>query len=332
MHIQTFIERAEAQLMAALSQPLPTGPAQPGLLLDAARQICLAPGAKRARPRLAFHFAQLVDCPMPRAVEIGAAAEMIHAASLLHDDVIDEATVRRGVETANARWGATAAVLSGDLLLTLAFQQVRAHPPEVTFEAVELVATMTRAVMSEVTARGLVDLPIARWRAIAEGKTGALFGWCGQAAARNARAEGGDVRPLGDAWDRFDRVGRHLGVAFQIADDLNDALHVGTGKARFTDLRNRSPSYLTILTRDRSPAFARALAESWATPEAAAAAADTLGRMVIEEGAAAQARQDVEVEIAKAFEALGPYAAHPAAKDLAAWAELLWQGMLNRAP
>ena len=112
--------------------------------------------------------------------------------------------------------------------------QIEHLPPQVTHDAVRLVAAMTRASMLEVMARGRVQLSESEWRTIAQGKTGALFGWCGQALARSMGEE-----PKGES---FVRCGLRLGAAFQMADDLIDLLG-DAGKDRFSDILNRNPSW-----------------------------------------------------------------------------------------
>src|SRR5262249_52640390 len=149
-------------------------------------------------------------------------AELIHSASLLHDDVVDAGMYRRGRPTVNARWGNIAAVMTGDILLTTAMAKLVAIDQRITQAALATVAGLTRAAVAEVEARGDLALPLEHLRAIAEGKTGALFAWCGIAAAVLAE----DL----DAQRRFAAFGRRLGVAFQIADDILDLTGLDQGK------------------------------------------------------------------------------------------------------
>ncbi len=98
-----------------------------------------------------------------------------------------------------------------------------------------MISLTSRSVVSSFTARacetrGEIDLDLKQWRAIAEGKTGSLFGWCGRAPAHLA----GDV----DGADRFKRCGELLGVAFQLADDLKDMVDPDSGKNPFADILN----------------------------------------------------------------------------------------------
>src|SRR3954468_14276130 len=105
-----------ADVEKALDGALPH--ARGDTLMGAARHLCMGGGAKRARPMLVRLFGDAVGVPAERLVECAVAAEMIHSASLLHDDVVDAGMFRRGRPTVNARWGNIVAVMSGDLILS----------------------------------------------------------------------------------------------------------------------------------------------------------------------------------------------------------------------
>src|SRR5947207_11516936 len=112
-----FLADVERSLERSL-EPEHAAPGEPSVLRDAARRLSVASGAKRVRPRLCAFFGEAVGAPEEGLIDLAVAAELIHAGSLLHDDVVDEGTLRRGVPTANAAWGNLVAVLSGDLCLT----------------------------------------------------------------------------------------------------------------------------------------------------------------------------------------------------------------------
>ncbi|MFW6175365.1 MAG: polyprenyl synthetase family protein [Acidobacteriota bacterium] len=273
--LETFVSRVEAALARALDGGIHAGPEGPEILMGAARNLVLAGAAKRARPRLTYLFGQAIGSPADALVDVAVAGELIHAGSLLHDDVVDGAETRRGRATANALWGSTAAVLSGDLVLTLAFVQLRDRPRIITTEAVDTIATMTRGVMAEVLARGRVELPLAQWRAIVAGKTGSLFAWCGRSAARLMGDDG--------AAERFGTCAGHLGIAFQLADDLLDLQRLGTGKDAFSDILNREPTYPILVAAGRSDDVRREVARLWNAPRVTPENAESLGREVLEE-------------------------------------------------
>ena len=315
-----FLEAVETRLRAALrwDEPLLEGDSE--TLLAAARHLCFS-GGKRARPRLTLYYGQAVGAPATALAEVAAASELIHAASLLHDDVVDEGALRRNRPTVNALWGNLVAVLTGDLVLTMAFGQIENHPRPVISEAIDLVSRMTHAAIAEVQARGRPELGIPAWRRIAEGKTGELFAWCGRSAAH--------VAGVPDAVERFGRCGVHLGVAFQLADDLIDLQEVGDGKDRFSDLRTRSLSFPILTAVASSDSVRENLAKAWQKPTLDMEEVLELGEEVLKTGAMERAGEEMEAEITAAIEALGPYRGRPGGAEIAEWAQRLSQGVLH---
>lgn len=304
-----FVAEVEAGIAELLSGPAPC------TLRAAAGHLCLAEGAKRARPRLVHAFGQAVGAKRERLVEIALAAELIHSASLLHDDVVDAGTVRRGRPTANATFGNHTAVLAGDLLLSFALGALRAHPRETVTLAVDVVAAMTRAAIGEVEARGDASLSYLAWREIAVGKTGVLFAFCGAAPALVTGDE--------EAVRRFAEVGDRLGVAFQLADDLHDR-DPGRGKDAFADLRQRNPSSLLAIACARSSGFRDALAAAW--DREAPLEDDEVAELAAQLDASGAPRALgglLQEEIEGALLALGPYRERPGAADIEGWARAL---------
>jgi octaprenyl-diphosphate synthase len=289
-----YVEEVERRLGAFVAAGRSSGSA---VLAEAGGHLVLA-GGKRLRPRLVELFGSACGAPRPALVDLGVVAELLHAASLLHDDVVDEGRMRRGVPTANVAYGNARAVLAGDWLLSGALSLLRPYSRPVLEGALAVVSRMTLAAAREVDARGRVDLEPASWREIAEGKTGALFGWCGEAPA----LLGGDR----ESAQRFARFGRHLGVAFQLADDLRD-LGGDAGKDRFSDLRQRQPSLPIVLAAGASPEFRRRLASTWSQDPIAPACVADLGQSILAEGHAAAAREALDAELEQAFCALGPH-------------------------
>lgn len=309
-----FIERVEDALVTALESPVAAPPLtrQADVLLVAARNLVHA-GGKRARPWLTFAFGDAAGAPVDGLLDVAVSAELIHAASLLHDDVIDLGQERRGRPTANALWGNLAAVLSGDLLLTLALRQLRPHPARLTHEAIDVVASMTRASLVEAAARGRLDMSLAEWRAMASGKTGELFGLCGRAAALLVHDS--------QAADRFGTAALHLGVAFQLANDLDDLYGRTPGKDAQADLLNQNPCYPLLLAAGRSDGVRRYIEAQWASPDADSAA--RVAAVVHEAGAGEQSWAALSAEVNAATEALHPYADHPGTQQVLAWAHTL---------
>jgi heptaprenyl diphosphate synthase len=288
-------------------------PAGANVLEEAARHLCLADGAKRTRPRLVQLFAKAVEAPPDVAVDVAVSAELIHAASLLHDDVIDEGSQRRGQPTANRVWGNLAAVLAGDLILSRAIQRLLRWPRPVSEGALAVVVEMSCAAITEAERRYQAPIAARTWRQIAEGKTGALLGWCGQAVAVAAKDD--------EAARRFGACGRHLGIAYQLADDIWDFEGL-KGKDPLQDLKNGNPSYVLARACELEPALAQDLVAFWAqgAPEGACRA---LAARIERGGALEAARRTVSHEIEEALSALGEYAQRPGGEDIERWSRLL---------
>ncbi len=311
-----FIDDVEALLRRALEAEPPLVASDTRLLLEAARHLCLAGGAKRARPWLVQAFGEAVGAAEEDdLVNVAVAAELIHGASLLHDDVVDEGTMRRGRPTVNRVWGNTVAVLSGDLLLSIAFDHIKRLPPAILHDALDVVLEMTRAAITEVCQRGRPDVPLSRWRAVAEGKTGSLFAWCGRAAAHIADDD--------EAVEMLDACGRHLGVAFQLADDLKDLTPADSGKDRLADIRSRNPSYPLLLACAEDDELRARLAEVWRDGVVGENEVEEIGERVLRTGALEETRKVFVEELTGAVDALGAYVLTTGGEKVVGWAQAL---------
>ncbi|MCB9738378.1 MAG: polyprenyl synthetase family protein [Deltaproteobacteria bacterium] len=229
----------------------------------AARHLLDQPG-KRVRPLCVLLASRLGEVPpASRAVrDLAAAAELAHAATLLHDDVIDLGDERRGASTARVLYGNPASVLGGDHVLVDALRRVdRAGVPGAMTELIDVIDRMVAAEALQLERRGAADLcepeeaQIA-WRRVADGKTGALFAWALRAGGRAANLPDAAVERLG-------AFGALLGEAFQLADDALDldgdpAL---TGKDAFADLREGKPTWPIAFAVARDPSLGAALRE-----------------------------------------------------------------------
>ncbi len=319
--LSDFLGMVEQRIGAALVD----GDAGPGVkgdtLMEAARHLILG-GGKRARPMLVRLFGDAVGVPAERLVECGVAAELIHSASLLHDDVVDAGMFRRGRPTVNARWGNIVAVMSGDLILSSTLLRLVSLDARLAESALAVVSEMTRAAIAEVEARGVMDLSMAQLLYIAEGKTGSLFGWCGKAAALLANNP--------EAVQRFDGFGRHLGVAFQIADDIRDILGTDVGKPQYADLHSRTPSMPMLLALAKDEGLRRKLRDAWAFSSISPERAQELGAGIIATGAVDQSLERLIVEIAAALDRLGPFSNTAGGKELVGWAHKLSAGIADQ--
>ncbi|MFT5683153.1 MAG: heptaprenyl diphosphate synthase [Myxococcota bacterium] len=313
-----FLAEVERRIDTALSWDTEASWSDLPVMADAARHLCLAGEAKRARPRMVYMFGLAVQADTDALADIAMAAEFIHGASLMHDDVIDEGTMRRGRQTVNARWDNLTAVLAGDMLLSEAIYGLRRWKRPITEEALKLVAAMSRAAMLEAHVRGRTDVPIQQWRYIALGKTGAMFRWCGRSAAWLA----GDEAAL----TGFGQFGDRFGVAFQMADDLKDILGGDIGKDRFADIRNANPSYPLILALQTSDGLRRDIEAAWQKESLTSDEINRIGQAIIDTGAVQRTYDMLGEEIAAALDALGPYQERPGCAEMAAWATMMWRG------
>jgi octaprenyl-diphosphate synthase len=195
-------------------------------------------GGKRLRPALVLLAAKATGRIIRDHVVLAAVVEMIHTATLVHDDVLDEASLRRHRETVNARSDNEASVLVGDFLFTHAFYL--ASSLQTTY-ACRTIGRATNVVcageLRQVHSRGNFELAEAEYLSIIEAKTAELCACCCRLGAHYAGAPAACV-------DALDRYGRNLGIAFQIADDLLDLVgdELAMGKSLGTDLEKQKPT------------------------------------------------------------------------------------------
>ena len=236
---------------------------------------------------------------LPRSRDVGAeaAAELVHMATLLHDDVIDDGDQRRGRPTSRRVWGNAVSVLAGDLLLVEALRLASTAAPA-TWQ--ELVATLGKLVDGEVVqlrGRLAVSLEEATYFDIVRGKTASLFEWALRAGAREGGAPEAAVDTLG-------AFGTHLGVAFQLVDDVldYDGDPNATGKSMLADLSEGKVTLPLIraAAADRD-GFAALVAEVRAGD---ADAAQRLAARVRSSGACDYVRELAREETARALAAL----------------------------
>jgi heptaprenyl diphosphate synthase len=277
------------------------GPSE-GLLRAAERHLCITAGAKRARPQLVLLLGEVAGAPSRGLLDAAVAVELIHSASLLHDDVVDEGEMRRGLPTVNARHGNVVAVLAGDHLLSRALVRFSHYPQSLSTRAAEVVAEMARAAVREVEVRGDATLPADGWREVAMGKTAALFGLCGFAAGILS----GDVARA----HRFEAASRSLGMAFQMQDDLGDL--VDEQQDRYNDIKERNPSLPVLFACERTPALRERIGRAWRDLPVSQATASELGEAVLGTDAVDRTLSAIKKDVEAAERALEPDGAHPA--------------------
>ena len=173
-------------------------------------------GGKRLRPSLLLLASKLVGDGGESAIHLGAVVEIIHAATLVHDDVIDDARTRRGRPSANAQWGNHTSVLAGDWLYMEAFQVALR---ERNFHLLDLLIGLTQMMVEgellQLERIGRIEVTEADCMELVDRKTACLFSVCAKLGALVAGADSQTEERLGDyAWN--------LGMAFQLVDDLLD--------------------------------------------------------------------------------------------------------------
>jgi octaprenyl-diphosphate synthase len=193
----------------------------------------LEAGGKRVRPLTVILSAACFGEPGPAARSLGVVAELVHLATLLHDDVIDDGRERRGKPTARSLWGNAISVLSGDMLLTQALERTAllAMPSVLG----DLFVTLRRLVEGEIlqlAGRTALDVDEPTYFRIVRDKTGSLFEWAARSGAVCANAPQEARRALGT-------FGAQMGLAFQLVDDVLDYSGDArsAGKTLFADLR-----------------------------------------------------------------------------------------------
>lgn len=190
---------------------------------------------KRLRPMLMLLTAKASGGIRHDHKVLAAVVEMIHLATLVHDDVLDDAETRRHVATVNARWNNETSVLFGDYLFTHSFHL--ASSLETTY-ACRRIGRATNIVcegeLSQIKERGNLDLSEASYFKIIDGKTAELTALCGHLGAYYAQADSATITAM-------EQYGRSLGLAFQIADDVLDLMgnERKTGKSLGSDLQKQ---------------------------------------------------------------------------------------------
>ncbi|HEX7405180.1 MAG TPA: polyprenyl synthetase family protein [Candidatus Nanopelagicaceae bacterium] len=210
-------------------------------LLEETSYHLVAAGGKRLRPLLTLICSHLGDPTRHEIIEAAVVCELTHLATLFHDDVMDEAPLRRGVESANSRWGNSVAILTGDYL----FAKVSNLLADLGPEAVRLQArTFERLVIGQIMETQGASVgqdPIQHYLRLVSDKTASLI----STSARFGAFLSGASPEIVETVTIF---GEQIGVAFQLADDVIDISsdsHL-SGKTPGTDLREGVPTFVTL--------------------------------------------------------------------------------------
>jgi octaprenyl-diphosphate synthase len=268
-------------------------------LAERASNWILARPGKRIRPLCVLLAARLGGRLMDDTVrDLAIACELVHAATLLHDDVIDMGTERRGAPTARLVFGNSASVLGGDHLLIHALQRVRQTGfPTLLTSLLDVISQMITAEAIQLEARGRFEPNRETYMKVVKGKTAALFRWGLEAGGTAGGLHKDEVIALG-------RVGVSLGVAFQMVDDILDLSGdpAVTGKDAMVDLAEGKLTWPLILASERDPKLGQLLqvvagdTEALSDPEQCA----MLRTQILQTGALDATREEAKSHARKA--------------------------------
>ena len=223
-----------------------------------AASYLLQAGGKRFRPMLVILSGHFGDPSDERITRGAVAVELTHLATLYHDDVIDEADLRRGIESVNHRWDNTIAILTGDYLFARASELAADLGTEISRELARTIAILCDGQIREIQAAGRVDGSVEDYMEIIRRKTAALI-------ATSCRF-GGVVSDAGlAASEALEEFGEALGMAFQLSDDIMDVISTGEvlGKDPGVDLKEgvyTLPVLYALSASSNAPALRELLA------------------------------------------------------------------------
>jgi heptaprenyl diphosphate synthase len=241
--VQAGLTAVEEGLLEATKSEVP-------FITEAAQHLVRA-GGKRFRPLLVMLAAQFGDPYAPGIVPSAVVVELTHLATLYHDDVMDEAEVRRGVSSANTRWGNSVAVLTGDFLFARASHILADLGPEAVRVQAEAFERLVTGQILETAGPTDGRDPVDHYLDVLGGKTGSLVA---VSCRFGAMMSGADETVV----DVLTQYGERLGVAFQLADDVLDIASDSheSGKTPGTDLREGIPTLPVLRLRERAARLA----------------------------------------------------------------------------
>jgi octaprenyl-diphosphate synthase len=268
-------------------------------LVESIGQYIVDAGGKRMRPVLVLLSARSCGYEGDHAVRLAAVIEFIHTATLLHDDVVDTSTMRRGRPTANEQWNNPSSVLVGDFIYSRAFQiLVGLGNQKIMHIIADTTNTIAEGEVLQLLNKHRVDTSEADYMQVIEDKTAILF----QTAARCGAIVAGASEAEEDA---LKRAGRHIGLAFQLIDDLLDysGESRALGKNIGDDLAEGKPTLPLIHALHNSSGDASALLRN-AIEQGGTEHLDEIIQIVRASGSLDYTRKLAETEADQALEAL----------------------------
>jgi heptaprenyl diphosphate synthase len=239
--IRARLDRVEEALRKSLEQA-------GSELLSTTATYLLAAGGKRIRPMLTLLSGYFGDPTDPRLIPASVALELVHVATLYHDDVIDEAGARHGVPSANARWDNTVAILTGDYLFAKASEISTELGPEVCRILAQTIGILCDGQIREVDTARRLDQTEDKYLEVIRRKTAALIATSCRLVGMMSDAEPAHVDVLED-------FGGSLGLAFQLSDDIMDltSSQLELGKEPGVDLKEGVYTLPVLHALERSP-------------------------------------------------------------------------------
>lgn len=295
----------EARLAERMESPIGSIPQVGAHLLGA--------GGKRLRPLLAVLAARATGAPLEHAVAVGCAAELIHTATLYHDDVVDDGRVRRGRPAARMVFGNGVVVLVGDFCLARALETVALTGSLAMVQSLATTVTeMAEGEVAQLERAGNPDATVEDYFRVIDRKTASLIAWC-------ARVGGSVDAALAAPLERY---GRALGRAFQIADDVLDSAidETTAGKSVGHDLQEGKLTLPVLLACEADPALGQRIRKQLGEQGVPAAVAAEILADVRSAGGVDRARRKANAladEAAGALEALAPSPYREALRTLA---------------
>lgn len=303
--VRAGVDAVEERLAQAVDSPEP-------FVAEAAAHLMNA-GGKRFRPLLVMLAAQFGDPDHADVVPAAVVVELTHLATLYHDDVMDEAALRRGAPSANDRWGNSLAILVGDFLFAQASDLVADLGTEAVRIQARTFSRLVRGQIRETIGPAEGEDPLAHYLDVVADKTGSLIA---TSARFGARMSGAGDR-VEEALTEF---GERIGVAFQLSDDVLDIASdpEESGKTPGTDLREGVPTLPTLLARRSEAAADERLRSLLAGPITADDEVDEAVQALRSHPAMEEARAHVQAEADAARALLAELPDVPARAALAA--------------
>lgn len=296
-------------------------PRNPIVLYEAARHIITA-GGKRLRPYLVLRSCELVGGDPNVAVPFAAALEVLHNFTLIHDDIMDNDSLRRGVPTVHARWGVPVAIASGDLLFAKVYEAIvepdvrKVLPCERVLDCIERVTDTTISICEgqvlDISFPSISEVTEEDYLSMVGGKTSSLFRICAEIGAIMGGGDSDEVARIGSfAWN--------AGIAFQIVDDILGATanEESLGKPVGSDLREGKKTLIIIHALEHASPDERAAIEKVLGAETASASdIEVANEALVSIGSIAYAQEKARYHAMKSKDMLVLFPDSSAKKDL----------------